>query len=97
MRITADALVTSLLRYGLGTYGSGAYEQCLRKIDTCVVNVVARKVLGVGRSARLPILHATAGAQAMRNLYTQRCAELVDAALRASASSIQNRLKTWKP
>ena len=39
-----------------------------------------------GVSARLPILRATAGVPSARNLFCQRCAEMVDSALRADGS-----------
>ena len=57
--------------------------------------MVARKVLGVGRSARLPVSLAAAGVQSVQNLYLQHCAELVDASLRASESAIRVRLNRW--
>ena len=93
LRIPTDALVTSLLRCGLSVYGSGAYEQAPPKMDTYVVNATAGRILGAGHSARLPVLLATAGAQSMRNLYQQHCAEMLDSGMRATASSIQTRLR----
>ena len=57
-----------------------------------MVNVPARRVIGVGRSARLPVLHATAGILSARNLYAQHCADMVGHTLRAEGSSVQTRV-----
>ena len=37
LRMTADALVVYLLRYGLSITGSMAYEQMLSRLDTAVI------------------------------------------------------------
>ena len=95
LRMTAETLITSLIRYGLSVWGAMAYEQYLKKIDTAVINPMARKVLGTGISARLPTLHATAGVKSMRNIFAQHCAELLDSSLRATKSTIQRRLPPW--
>ena len=95
LRMTANSLVTSLLRYGLASVGSGAYEQPLSRIDAAAINITARRVLWVTCSARLPTLHASAGVKSIHNQYLQRCGELLDSALRAEASSIQDRMQDW--
>ena len=92
LRMTGEALAVSLIRYGLVVMGSGAYEQSLNALEVGVVNVLVRRVCGVGRSARLPVLHSTAGLLSVHNLYIQRCAETVMAAMKAEASSIQARV-----
>ena len=73
----ADSLVTGLLRYGLAVVGSCAYEQPLARVDKAVINVTARRVLGVGRPARIPSPHSVAGARPINNLYMRRRAELL--------------------
>ena len=95
LRATADALIPGLSRYGLSVVGSGANEQSLRRIDTCIINVAARRVLGAGRSASLSPLHVAAGMQSIHNPYTQHCAELLGSSLRATASTIQCRKLQW--
>ena len=72
--------------------GSGMYEQAFDTIDTQIVNVLARRICGVASTARIPVLLADAGALSARNLYQQHCAAMVDLALRAENSCIQNRL-----
>ena len=95
LRATGKALVTSLLRYGLAVIGSGLTERNMRLLDTRVTNVLARKICGVGQAARLPILHAASGTMAVHNLFIQRCAEMLNIALKAENSSIQQRLRRW--
>ena len=95
LRMTVTTLIISLLRYGLALYGAMAYEQSLYRLDATVVNVAARKVLGVSMSARLPALHATAGLKSARNLLQQHSAEMLDSTLRVTNSTAQDRLKTW--
>ena len=95
LRLTGEALVTSLLRYGLAVTGSGAYEQAISSLDVGVVNIMARKIAGVGCTARLVALHAASGVLAVNNLYVQHCAGMVDASLRAENSTIQARVSDW--
>ena len=52
LRLTAKALVLSLLRYGLTVTGSGMSNRDMQKIDTRVINILARKILGVGIERR---------------------------------------------
>ena len=92
LRLTGDSLVVSLMRYGLPMIGSGAYEQSINKLEVCVVNILARKIAGVARSARLPVLHMAAGVVSYRNLYIQNCGQMVDHVLRAGNSSIKKRI-----
>ena len=95
LRLTGKALVLSLLRYGLTVTGSGMNDKDMQRIDTRVVNVLARRILGVGPSARLPVLHAVAGVESMNNLYVQNCAAMLNIALRAERSSLQTRMNRW--
>ena len=67
----------------------------LSRIGTNIINVRARRILGVGPSARLPALHGAAGVRAINNVYLQRTADLLDSGLRAADSSILNRLYHW--
>ena len=46
LRATHDALITSLLRYGLTLTGSCLPDDLLNKLDTRVVNIAARKLRG---------------------------------------------------
>ena len=95
MRITGEALAVSLFRYVLTTAGSGLDDKYMRRIDTCILNVLARMTTGVARSARIPALHAFAGILSMRNLYIQQCASMLDLVLRASNATIESRIRQW--
>ena len=52
LRQTHVALLISIMRYALPTVGSGLYEADFRRIETKHVNVAARRIVGIGRSAR---------------------------------------------
>ena len=82
-RSTHAAQLTSLARYGLVAYGSGAYEVNLGRLETLRANVSARRITGISRSARSPTLHMTAGVTSVRNLHVQTCALLLGRGLRA--------------
>ena len=69
--MTASTLIMSLIRYGMAVVGSMAYEQSLQRLDTAILNVTARRVLGVGQSGRIPTLHITAGMKSYHNVYSR--------------------------
>ena len=72
-----------------------ANEQSLSKVVTAVINVAARRIPGVGPSARAPALRSTAGVKSIRNLWFQPCAELLDSSPRVTNGAIQYRLRKW--
>ena len=85
----------SFLRYSLTVVGSGLRERHLQQWDTCILNPLARKMAGVGQSARLPILHTVSGTMLSHNLYSQTCGEMINRSPRAHKSSIRDRLSNW--
>ena len=95
LRITGKAPVMSLLRYGLVVFGSGMRSAQFRQLDAKVFNILARRICGVGMSARLPTLRVVAGAMTLGNLYIHHGAEPLNPATRAGGSSIQNRMCRW--
>ena len=60
-----------------------------------MVNETARRVAGVNRSARLPVLHATAGLLSAHNSFVQQCAAVLDLGMRAQDSCSQEHLIKW--
>ena len=82
--MTHDAVITSLLRYALVITGSCFPPDLLRRINTEVVNIVARKIGGLSRSTRIESLHLVVGAAAIYDLYVRHCADFLDACLRAA-------------
>ena len=95
LRLTCEALVVSLLRYGLAIVGSGLSDMAMAGLDTCVPNIMARKISGVPRTAGVPVLRAVSGVLSAHNLFIQHCASTVDLGLRASGSTLQRLLNLW--
>ena len=95
LRLTGDTLVAGLFRCSHAVVVSGLLERATSRMDTCSINVVAREVLGVDRTARIPILYAMSRVMSSRNLYIQHCAAIVDLGLRAENSTLQSRLQHW--
>ena len=62
-------------------------------MDTRIVNIAARKISGLTRTARIESLHFLSGTWTYPNLYTQQCANLLDSCLGATNSAIQTRLE----
>ena len=92
LRLTGDTLVVSFLRFGLAVVGPGLSDKAMASLDTCTLNVLARKILEVSRTARIPILFALSGVLSTRNLFIQRCARMAELGFRASNSILQGRL-----
>ena len=92
---TYNALLVSVTRSGLATVGSGMYETHFRQMDTKHTNIAARRIAGMGISARLETLHVMAGTLSTAYLYLQTCAGLPDRALRADSSTVRTRLYRW--
>ena len=91
LRLSWKYLALRLFRYGLAVTGSGLQERHLKELDTCILNVLARGIAGVGPSARLPILHMVSSALTVRNLYTHHCGEVLNLSLRAPGNSVRTR------
>ena len=87
LRLTGQSLAISLLRYGFVVTGSGMPDTQLRRLNTLLLNPLARRIVGVGPSARLSVLFAMAGILNSFNLFIQQCSETLNLILRASGSS----------
>ena len=97
LRSTRATLFTRLAGYGFVDFASGAYKQNLRHLETQLVNVPARRITGISRSARLAAQHMTAQVPSAHNQYIRACALTLDRALRAYNRNIHTRLNTWAP
>ena len=111
LRISSDAIISSLLRYGLTVLGSGLPEDLVNKIDVQIINTTARRITGLHPSTRIEILHFLAGTHTYKNLYIRHCANFLHSTLTAHGSHIQTRMRgelgellnipepniTWKP
>ena len=88
-----DAIIGSLLRYAQILTGSCFPPDLLHKMNTQVLNIAARRVGGLARTARIESLHFITGAMSIYNMYIVHCADFLDSCLRAHNSSIQTRIK----
>ena len=93
LRITHDALITSLLRYGLSVLGSCVPDDLINRIDVLVINPAARRITGLESHARIEVLHFLAGTQSYRNLYICHLATFLHSSLMVPESQIQTRLR----
>ena len=88
-----DAVITSLRTSALESTGSCLPRNFLRGVNAQIANVALRSIGGLSRGTRVESLHLVVGAAAFYNLYVKHCAEFLDACLRASDSSIKERLR----
>ena len=92
LRITHDALISSILRYGLTIVGSCCPDDLANRIDVAIINVAARRVSGLPLSTRIEVLHFISGTHSYRNLYVQHCAVFLHQCLQGHDSQIRYRL-----
>ena len=95
LRITQEALLTSLVRYGLITYCSGAHETGLHGLNTQLINIAARRTAGIPRAARVVVPHIMADVVSAPNLYSPQSAKSLHSIMGATSSTIQLVLRTW--
>ena len=87
----------SLVRYGSVLVGLGLFERGLSSLEAGVPNIAARRITGIGRSARFMALRAAAGMISIHDLFNLNCALSFHLALRARNSSIRDALLAWLP
>ena len=92
LRVTHDALISSLLRYGLVLTGSSLPDDLMNKIDKGVVNVASRRIAGLPRITRIEALHFASGTHSIRNLVTQHRGHFLHLVLECHASGIRGRV-----
>ena len=93
LRTAHTTLLTSLSRYALTTIGSCAYESGLRSLETQHTTVSARRIAGVGHSARIAALHMCTDVKSTHNLYIPQCALMLDRALRTGDCMFQTQMR----
>ena len=89
LKMTHDALIGSVLRYAQAFLGVCFPPDLCREIDARVINVAARRILGVDRTARIGTLRFVAGTFSYRHLLVMHLAEQSDLVIRANNSGIQ--------
>ena len=93
LRISSDAIITSLLRYGLLVLGSSFPEDLIHKVDVQIINTTARRITGLHPSTRIETLHFLAGTHTYKNLYIRHSASFLHSSLTAYGSQIQARIR----
>ena len=86
---TVHALVESVINYGLTLTGSPISTDDLGRLDTMILNPVARRVTGVGYSIRREILFTLADIRSAQNHYLLKVANVMDRILRAGGTQAQ--------
>ena len=66
----------------------------LNRINTQVVNIAARWIGGLSRSARKKVLHYVVSTSAINNVYVRLSAEFSDACLGTTKSAMNSQLRT---
>ena len=69
LRLTHDATLGTFLRYGIALLGSGLCGKHFMASESRITNVAARRIAGVGRSARSVILYVTAGVSSAHDFW----------------------------
>ena len=68
LRVTHNALKSSLLCYARAATGSYFLDDLVNLIDTAAVNTASRRITGARHSTRIEILHFQPGTYYFRNL-----------------------------
>ena len=87
---TVRALLESVINYGLTLTGSSISIDDLARLDTMVLNPIARRVRGAGYAIRREVLLALADIRSAQNHYLLKVANVVDRVLRAGGTQAQN-------
>ena len=92
LRITHDAIITSLLRYGLEAVGSRCPDDIANRIDAAIINTAARRISGLLLSTRIEGLRFLAGTHSYCNFFILHCAAFLHQGLLNQNSMAQQRL-----
>ena len=92
---TAHALIESLFNYGLTAIGPAAPTDEFGSIDKKLLNPAARRVTGVGYSARREVIYPLTNIRSARNHYLLKVANVMDRTLRASRTQAQRRMLAY--
>ena len=92
-KMARDSVIGSILRYGLVLTGSCFPPDLMRKMNTQILNISARKVGGIARTARIESLHFVTEVMSFYNMYAVHCADFLDSCLRAHHSTVQERMR----
>ena len=93
LRVTHDAVITSLIRYGLLILGSCLPEDLIDKMDVQIINTAARRASDPPRTVRIESLQFLSGTRTYRNLYIKHCAQQVHSSLACGGSLTHARIR----
>ena len=93
LKVTYDAIMSSLLRYGLTVLGSCWPEDLANAMDVNIANTFSRKITGLPRTVRIESLHFLADANSYRNPFIRHCAQFVHSALVSHGSLSRERIR----
>ena len=93
LAVSTHALLGSMLRYGLATFGTHTNTQELRRIDATVRNGAARRIIGTNIPAKVKSVTTLAHVWGTRNHYVSKSANILDRVLRAKGATAQKTAK----
>ena len=89
LRVAHDAVIVSLIRYGLTIAGPCLPEDMETRQDVQAINTAARRISDLPRTARTETLHFLSGTHSYRNLYIRQGAQFVQPSLVSQGSIAQ--------
>ena len=89
--MTCNAVLASLLLFGLVVTGSCYLSDPMAFAETHIANVAVRPLGGMDKPMRIEALLFIAATMSHRSLYILHCAKLLDVSLRAYESTIAQR------
>ena len=93
LQITHDAVILSLVRYGLAILGSCYPEDLANQMDIQIINTASRKVADLPKTTRIETLHFSNNTWSFRNIFIRHCAHMVHLALTSHNSLLQRRIQ----
>ena len=92
---TVHALIESIINCGLSLTGSPATVEDIERVDTAILNPIARRVAGVGYSIRHEVLYSLADLRTTKNHYLLKVANATDRIPRTRSTQAQAYLQKY--
>ena len=93
LRLTHDALVYSLMRYGLLVVRPCGPDDLINKMDTMILRTASRRISGLPMSTRIESLPCISGPRPFRNLYVRQRSVFLHSALLAHDSGMLEAIR----
>ena len=88
--VARHALVESAVGYGLACTGNHVSQQIIDRVDTGVLNIPAKQVVGANISARREAVYAAADINSTSNRLIAKSTNMLDRALRSTDTAAQS-------